>query len=228
MNQRILIAAIAASFVACGNPTSTSLIVATEGGTVEAGTTEVVIPANALAVDTEITIESTPADPELPALEGAVVILRLEPEGTALEIPAAITVTGSEIGAGQTDTIGAWQLLDGVWAPREFSLGASGDVTLSVNVFSPVGITVREAAALGAVTGTISWGSGDPADAAPVQLFQGEVIVAETTTDATGAFSFPDLEPGAYSVRVNYECMIDAPADVTAGTTTTLELTLCG
>jgi len=121
--------------------------------------------------------------------------------------------------------------VDGVtgWSPVESSSDAeTGDVSVSVSRFAPLAVAVTEASSAAEIRGTLSWGSGDPAAEAPVQLYQGDTLVTETTTGADGSFSFADLEPGTYRVVVDYECTIDEAVDVAAGDVEELALTLCG
>ena len=233
MNRRlslaVLVSVVTALFaVGCGDTRSNSLIVAAEGGTVSVDATEVVIPAGSLVTDTEVSILVGGVG-ELPALDGLRTVVRLEPEGTVLETSASVIVSGDTIGATEGQAVGAWQIVDGVWAPREHAIdAATGDVTVPVSYFSPVGITVRDAPAGGTIEGTLAWGSGELVADAPVQLFLGDTLVAETTTGTNGDFSFTGLDSGTYNVRVNYECMIDEAVGVAAGMTQTLALILCG
>jgi hypothetical protein len=215
------------------NGSSTSAISAAEGGTVTASTHDVAIPAMSLATDTEVTVETADAS-GYPELEGALPeVLRIEPEGTVLEVPATVTIHADFTGAGADDSVSVYQLrdVDGVstWSPMESSTDAeTGDVTVSVSRFAPLAVTVTAASSAAEIRGTLSWGSGDPAAEAPVQLYQADTLVTETTTGADGSFSFADLEPGAYRVVVDYECSLDEAVEVAAGDVEELTLTLCG
>lgn len=212
----------------CGDTRASSVIVATEGGTVVVDSTQVVIPAGSLVADTEVAVMVGGVG-ELPALEGLRTVVRLEPEGTALETPASVVVSGDTIAAADGQVVGAWQIVDGGWAPREHAVDpVTGDVTVPVTYFSPVGITVRDAPAGGTIEGTLAWGTGELVAAAPVQLYLGDALVAETTTGTNGDFSFTGLDSGTYRVHVEYECTIDENVGVAAGMTQTLALVLCG
>ena len=79
----------------------------------------------------------------------------------------------------------------------------------------------------GAVSGA-PWGDASAAPAAPIQLFQGASLLTTTTTDAAGGFSFADLSAGEYRIVVEYECHLEQPVTVTAGTTTQQNLVICG
>lgn len=215
-----------ALLAACANETAGAVIAADTGGTVSSDAADIVIPAASLAEDTEIMLSVGEAE-DIPELENARVILDLQPRGTVLETAASVTIRGSEIGANEGERIAVFQLLDG-WLPIEHTVGAEGDVTISVTRFQPVGVTVSEAPSGGTIEGTISWSSGDPAGGAPIELWQGDSMVATVTSDDLGAFTFTDLESGTYAIRVNYECTIDQAVGVAAGETETVQLTLCG
>jgi hypothetical protein len=232
MNRRlsllVLAGVVAALFVGCADTRASSVIVATAGGTVSVDSTQIVIPPNSLVADTEVAIMVGGVG-ELPALDGLRTVVRLEPEGTLLETSASVVVSGDTIGATDGQVVGAWQIVDGVWAPREHAVEpATGDVTVPVSFFSPVGITVRDAPLGGTIEGTLAWGTGDLVASAPVQLYLGDTLVAETTTGAAGEFSFTGLESGTYRVHIEYECTIDENVGVAAGMTQTLALVLCG
>lgn len=226
MFRRACLLLVPLMLAACSDTTST-VIEASTGGTVSSSSAEIQIPALSLAEDTEVAI-GTADQSELPPLEGVRVIVDLEPRGTVLETPASLTISGSEIGAGDGESVSTYQLLDG-WLPIEHQLDAdSGDVTVTVTRFQPVGVVVSEAPTGGTIEGTIRWGSGDVVAMAPIELWMGDTMVSQTSSDANGGFRFTELDSGTYSLRVNYECMIDQAVGVAAGSTETVELTLCG
>ena len=175
---------------------------------------------------------STGAIADLPALEGAnAEVLLLEPRGTILEIPAAVTLDAGFVNATAEQTVHVHQLVevDGVaWVRLESARGADGSVTTAVDRLAPIAVVVSDPAAGGSIAGTIAWGSGEPASGAPIALMQGETEVATTTADAAGAFSFTGLASGSYALVVNYECMINQGVSVTEGGTSEVSLTLCG
>ena len=226
MLKRSMLLISCALLAACGNDTTGALIVADTGGTVTSSAADVVIPAASLGEDTEVMI-SVGEVADIPALENARVILDLQPRGTALETPASVTIYGSEIGAGDGERVEVFQLLDG-WLPVEHEVGSGGDVTVSITRFQPIGVTVSEGPSGGTIEGTISWGSGEPAGGAPIELWQGDSMITMVTSDDAGAFRFTDLQSGTYSLRVNYECQIDQSVGVAEGATETVQLTLCG
>lgn len=215
------------------NGSSASTISAAEGGTIEASTHDVAIPAMALATDTEVTVETAEAS-AYPALENArPEVLRIEPAGTVLEVPATVTIHADFIDADAEEAVAIHQLqdVDGVesWTRLEASRDeASGDVTVSIRRFAPLGVVVTEPASTGTIQGTIAWGSGDPVAEGPVELYQGDTLVADTTTGADGGFAFADLDAGSYRVVMDYECSIDEAVTLEAGATEELTLTLCG
>lgn len=59
--------------------------------------------------------------------------------------------------------------------------------------------------AAGSISGTVGDNStGNSISGAEVKLYNMSIIVSTITTDKIGAFEFKDLEPGVYSIRVNY------------------------
>ncbi len=227
----LLFVVIAAS---CGGDTpTTTRIAAADGGTVIASSFRVTIPALSLATDTEVTLETASAD-AYPALAGGLSeVLLMRPEGTVLERAASVTIGGDFIDAPTGANVSVSQLATGDgapgWLPLESSRdAATGDVTVSVTRFAPLGVAVVEASATGGITGTIHWGDHMPVGMAPIQLFRGATAVTTTTSDAAGVFSFTGLEPGDYRLVVEFECMLDRAITVTAGANATTALILCG
>ena len=206
---------------------TTTVINSAEGGTVASATHTIDIPALSLASDTEVTLDMPAADAYPPVPGDRSVILTIEPEGTVLEIPATLVIHGSQIGASADETVAVYRLVDGAWAPREFSRDVeTGDITTSITVFGPIGIGISAPVAGTTLQGTIAWGDGTPVADAPIQLYQGDTLVQETTSNAEGLYRFEGLEAGTYSIRVNYECMIDQGVSV-SGDTVTQDLVLC-
>jgi hypothetical protein len=232
--KQLSIVLLSAALAACsGSAPSSALVVASEGGTVSAATHEVAIPAMALSADVEVMLEAVSAS-SYPTLEGAgPEVLRIEPEGTVLTRPATVTIRAAFIGAGEGDRVSVSQLAtgDGVstWVPLESAPGdAAGDVDVPITRFAPLAVVVVAASSGGTIRGTIRWGDATPVDGAPLELFRGTELVTSTVADATGGFEFEALEPGAYRIAVDYECMIDQAVTVVAGETTTQDLVLCG
>lgn len=216
---------------ACSATPTTARISRATGGTVTAGTHSVVIPAMSLPTDTDVSLVTAPASTYLALENGRPEVLRMEPEGTVLEVAASVTIRADFIDAGATDTVSVFQLemIDGVrWRPLASERSPAGDVTVSVSVFAPLGVAVVPAATGSGVTGIIRWGDATPVAGAPIQLYQGTTLVTSTTSSATGAYAFTDVAPGDYRVVVMYECSIDRAVTVTAGAPTTLDLILCG
>jgi len=231
-HRKLLLPFLVLSLAGCSSAAS-GLITAAEGGVVRSDAAELTVPAMSLAADTEITVDTASAS-DYPALEnGRPEVVRLQPEGTVLETPATVVVRSDLIDAAPGSRVSIHQLrdIDGVRAWRAVESvfdSETGEAEAYVTTFAPLGIVVEAVAATATVTGTLSWGSGDPADGAPVELRQGETVVATATTDAAGAFTFADVEPGAYTVNVDYECTIDEAITLEAGETEELTLTLCG
>ena len=227
---RLQLLVIAALLAACTSiePTTTTVI-ASEGGTVVASTHQIEIPPLSLATDTEVTLDVADATdyPALPGDRG--IIVRVEPEGTVLSVPATVTIYTSQIGASSGERVAVFQLVDGGWGPREFSGdGVTSDVMTTISYFAPIGISISAAPVGGVIQGVLRWGDGTAAGMAPVELYQGATLIDSTQTSADGLYMFDGLEAGTYDVRVNYECMIDETVGVAAGMTVTLDLTLCG
>lgn len=227
---RLQIIAITALLAACSNagPTTTTII-ASEGGTVTATSHQITIPPSSLPADTEITLDVANAA-DYPALAGdRSIVLSVEPEGTALSVPATVTIYGSQIGAAAGEAVTVFQLVDGGWGPREFSVDReTGDVGTTITYFAPIGVSISAVPEGGVIEGVLRWGTGDVVGMATVDLYQGTTLVQTTQTSADGLYSFSGLEAGTYDVRVNFECMIDQSVDVPAGMTVQLDLTLCG
>ena len=217
-----------------GAPPASQRIVAATGGSVTGSVYRLAIPAMALPADAEVTLETASAS-TYPTLAGALPeVLRIQPEGTVLEHAATVTIRGDFIDAAAGDTISVSQLLAGdgvsIWQPLESTRdAATGDVAVSVTLFSPLAVVVAHpAAGAGGIRGTLHWGDASAAPAAPIQLFQGTSLLRTTTTDAAGGFSFADLSAGEYRIVVEYECHLEQPVTVTAGTTTQQNLVICG
>jgi len=233
MNHRkLLLPFLLLSLAGCSSSAS-GLITAAEGGVVSSDAAELTVPAMALASDTEVTVE-TASISDYPELENArSEVVRLEPEGTVLETPATVVVRADLIDAapGARVTIHQLRDIDGVRAWRAVESvydSETGDAEAYVTTFAPLGVVVEEVGATATVRGTLTWSSGDPADGAPVELRDGDTVVHSTSTDATGAFTFTDVEPGSYTVHVMYECTVDEAIVLDAGETEDLALTLCG
>jgi hypothetical protein len=160
--------------------------------------------------------------------------LRIEPEGTVLELPAQATIRADfiDLPAGARVSIAQLASGDGVatWMPLESARDASsGDVTVAITRFAPLAVVVSEEIAPGTgIRGRITWGEGSPAAGAPVQLFEGTTMLTTVTADADGAFAFTDLATGSYRLVVDYECHLDVTVEVRAGGVTERDLVLCG
>lgn len=216
----------------CAGPApTTTRIVAREGGSVVAASYQIVIPAMSLPADADVTLETAPASGYLPLPNGLAEVILLRPEGTILGTPSTVTIRADFVDAAPGDTVSVHQLemVDGTrWVPLASERGASGDVTVGVTRFAPLGVAVVPAPTGSGIRGIIRWNDGTPVASAPIQLFQGTTMLTMTTSDATGAYSFGDLPTGSYRVVVMYECSIDQATSVTAGALTTLDLVLCG
>ena len=242
LTQLSTLGLVAVTAVACSNArnggggSASDVVVAVEGGTVAANANQIEIPANALSEDTEVSL-IVDSITSFPALEGAQnTVLRIEPEGQVLEVPATVTIAAglaSDVAAERV-TVSQLYNVDGVMSWRQIETAISvvgGNVTASVSRFAPLAVVVASAVVTpggNAIEGTVAWGDGSPVDSAPVELWQGESKLTETTTDAEGGFGFADLTAGTYSVRIDYECMVTEAVEVTASAPTQVTITLCG
>jgi hypothetical protein len=225
----LLLSALVLLLAACGDDRRSMTITAAEGGTVIASSHEIMIPPASLAADTAVMLSrgDTADYPAIPGDRG--VVLKVDPEGTVLELAATVTIHGSEIGASAEESVGVFQLVDGGWSPLEHTRDTeTGDVSTSVTVFAPIGIGITAPGEGGTIEGTIAWGDGTPVDMAPIELYLGDTLVDSTQSGADGSYRFEALEPGTYSIRVDYECTIDQAVGVATGMTVTQDLTLCG
>ena len=204
---------------------TTQTILASTGGTLELQDSRLVIPGNALEVDTEITLRFDAMSDHEP-LEGADQVLSMEPAGLSLAVPARLTLhLGSE-----DDRPGSTvhYFTDGVWLPMETGQISGGglEVTIS-NLGSFAVVPPRDEVGGNAIKGTITWPSGDPVSSAPIDLWRGDSHLVQIESDASGAFFFGDLAPGIYRVVVDYECRFEDDVSVVAETPTLLDISLC-
>lgn len=79
---------------------------------------------------------------------------------------------------------------------------------------SPVTVALRTTLGLGVAEAAVA---GSPVSGATVELWQGGSLVATTTTDANGQFSFRNLAPGTYTVKVLVDGTVVKTPDVTVG-----------
>jgi hypothetical protein len=209
------------------------VVSAVEGGSVQSVSHDIDIPGMALGEDTEVTLSRADAS-GYPALPGARPdVLRLEPEGTELARPAQVTIHADFIDAGPGDGVSVAQLVTGdgaaFWSPIESEPMSGGSLAVAVTRFAPLAVVVTERpTGSGAIEGTLVWGDGSPVTDAPVVLHGDDTPpLATVTTDGAGLFRFTDLEPGRYSLVVDYECSLERVVDVAAGTPTRADLVLC-
>ncbi|MGE0787000.1 MAG: carboxypeptidase regulatory-like domain-containing protein [Sandaracinaceae bacterium] len=233
LSRSIVRSLTALLLVACADSTASSLIVASEGGTVTVGQNTVQIPAGSLAADTEVVLMTGDLADYAP-LEGArSQVLELLPEGTVLETPATVTIGADLVGASESDSIAIHQFrdVDGVarWSPMESSRQSDGSVDVPVTVFAPLGIVVTTSSGdTSTIEGTLSWADGSPVTGAMIELWMGDTMVDTATTGSDGTYSFTGLASGSYAIRGNPECAIDQGVTVPDGMTVTVDITVCG
>ncbi|TLZ64226.1 MAG: PKD domain-containing protein [Methanobacteriota archaeon] len=109
-----------------------------------------------------------------------------------------------------------------------------GTFTVTLAVRDPSGLTATDELQVtvtpttATIRGTVRDESGAPLRSANVRLLSGSTEVASMTTNATGVYSFPDVAPGTYTVRVEmggFDPKIET-VTVAAGDTATKDITL--
>jgi len=205
---------IALAVAACGgaggdDDSATVLITAAEGGSIEIdGTdTRVVIPADALGEDTEITISMGHLADYGAADDARDGVLVFSPDGIVLSRPAEITLNPGDPAVDGTELVSILQFVDGGWYPPEVSsaaIGSGGLVGASVSVLAPVAVVIKEAPQ--GPTGSIRGGVLHIYTEAPLagigfELKKDGVVLGTATSDTAGAFRFDGIGVGAYTVH---------------------------
>ncbi len=72
----------------------------------------------------------------------------------------------------------------------------------------------------------ISKGTRQPIANATVKVLSGDVEVASVTTNGNGAFAFPNLPPGSYTLVVSAEGYWESRVGVTLGTNQRVSVTI--
>ncbi|WP_019877931.1 MFS transporter [Sporichthya polymorpha] len=134
---------------------------------------------------------------------------------------ALVTLTsldGAVAASTRTDATGAYELVDLTIVDGTLAVFAAASRPVAVPVTIPPGGRVQrdvEVRGSGVISGIAQTPEGWLIADARVSLLSGGVEVAVTRTDADGAYRFPDLEAGTYTVRaVGYP---PAEAEVVAG-----------
>ncbi len=166
-----------------GSETQGTLISAAEGGTVNApGGAKLVIPPNALAQDTYITVaESSPSGlPESGSIQS--LVLDFGPDGLDFLLPATLEIPtpSGALGAGEQHVISTFAAGDSAWTDLATSAGAS---TLSAPVEHFSLFTVRVVTGAGATCEVLAGCGGDltgmwtlPANGEACLAYDGELI----------------------------------------------------
>lgn len=227
MRKLCLVALVALGLTACADerpPAETVSVIAADGAVVQQGDNSLSIPPTALAMDTDVVIREVPTS-DFPDLEGASKVIVLDPAGTQLSTPATFTVKidkpGSKI-----------QMMDDGWRNVTPESATDTSVVISVSRFAPIAVVEPSEVTGGGnkITGTVSWGSGDPVDQAPVELWVVDSAspLATVMTGTDGTYTFADVSAGSYVVMVDFECKEEVAAVVTDSEATVADITLCG
>lgn len=166
-----------------GSETQGTLITAAEGGTVAApGGATLVIPPNALAQDTYITVsEASPSGlPEAGSIQS--LVLDFGPDGLDFLLPATLNIPtpSGSLGAGEQRVISTFATGDSAWTDLGTTAGAS---TLSAPVEHFSLFTVRVVTGAGATCEALAGCGGDlsgmwtlPANGEACLAYDGELI----------------------------------------------------
>lgn len=214
------------------------MIKAKEGGIVvlEGSQSSVNIPAESMAEDTLISLTLTRLD-ALPALESArAEVLKIEPAGLTLEMPAAVTLEIGEPIKPEEEEISVMMLVKDSWQALEGAQVVSGGlVSVPITTLGTLALVVKKrltpvVPAGNMIKGQMIWGDESPVSDTPLYLYQGETKLTEKTTDADGKFTFSDLTPGSYTIKTGdmAECPVEEVVQVTNEKPTVVTLVMCG
>jgi hypothetical protein len=193
---------------ACGSDSSestASLISASEGGTISLSdsSTKITFPAGAVTEDMEITM-ATASVSDFAALEDARKdVLQFDPE-MVLASPAVIEWNLSDVES--SSRVHLMQFVDGDWRRPEISgveIGSGGIALASVYQVAPTALVVTETttASLKIQGSVVHIYTQAPLPGVEFQLWTSfEQMVASTSSDQSGAFSFDNVAPGSYFV----------------------------
>ena len=81
-------------------------------------------------------------------------------------------------------------------------------VLVTVALGAPVGILAQVQPQLGTVSGEATDAAARPLVGQQVELVRGDVVVGTTTTGSRGEWSFANLTPGDYVIRINVNGVI--------------------
>jgi hypothetical protein len=234
IERSVLVLSVAAAALACGGGSPSveeEVVVSAErGGTVSLEQSVLRIPAQALAMDTAVSMRLDPIEGLPPLQDAHDDVLAIEPAATTLTIPATLVLDlGGPVEPGQVAA--AHHLVDGAWSPVASEVVSGGLVQISITALGSFAVTRRDETPDGGdgnqILGTLRWATGDPVGGAPVELRQGGSPLTDTVTDGQGGFRFVDLAPGEYELAVSYECELTEKVAVEADAPTEVELVLC-
>jgi len=144
---------------------------------------------------------------------------------------ATVTLSGTASGSTSTDSSGNFSFSNlnpggyGVQAAKAtYTSGAAVNVTVTAGNNSPANPTLTST--VGAITGTVTSTSGGAVSGATVTLDNGPTT---TTTNASGGYTFSAVSPGSHAVtpsKAGFQTASSTPANVSAGVTSTVNLSL--
>ena len=146
---------------------------------------------------------------------GTVVVRVTKPDGTPLPaIPVSLNDNFAHWRGGQTDSTGKYVFTDvpyglyfaSVPNPDRFETPTSPALLFSRAI--PIDSGARDSVAMqispctGSVAIRVLGGNGSAVAGFPVRLYTATAILQETTTDATGSYTFANLQCGEYGVAI--------------------------
>lgn len=228
----IPLALVLALAAACGgdseNANTSSLISASEGGSLElsGSKTKVIFPAGAVAEDTEITLQLGAVSDFAERKDARAEVLVFAPEMT-LASPAQLSLDLSDVDA--SSRVYLVQFVDGEWRQPEISaieIGSGGIAEASFFVLAPTAIVVEPVASGSSkVTGKVTHiYTQEPLAGIEFSLWTAlEDKLGTTTSGADGSFVFENVPAGELFVSAMVLAKNNCYNDPTSKTITVSE-----